>query len=202
MPTGMRGSAPEGAQGLKTRIEEISGVFRKKIPKLLKREQVIESWNTLIKDGDGNAERVFGEIQRYLEESKAPIKFERRGIIPGILKGLIGESRDFIIVRSMGYRLKPYQVFINARDYGKNLQVSWYLTYRLPILRALIYSLPFMRIGASFLEDLDVFNLMDLRAFALLCHLSAINAVENLMISLGQDTSKLNRRTKGFLGIA
>ena len=66
----------------------------------------------------------------------------------------------------------------------------------------MIYSLPFMRIGASFLEDLDVFNLMDLRAFALLCHLSAINAVENLMISLGQDTSKLNRRTKGFLGIA
>jgi len=43
---------------------------------------------------------------------------------------------------------------------------------------------------------------MDLRAFALLCHLSAINAVENLMIILGQDTSKLNRRTKGFLGIA
>ncbi len=62
----------------------------------------------MIKDGDGNAERVFGEIQRYLEESKAPIKFERGDII----------------VRSMGYRLKPYQVFINARDYGKNLQVS------------------------------------------------------------------------------
>ncbi|MCW7078133.1 MAG: hypothetical protein OCU22_03255 [Canidatus Methanoxibalbensis ujae] len=44
MPTGMRGSAPDGAQGLKTRIEEISGIFKRKIPKLLKRERVIESW--------------------------------------------------------------------------------------------------------------------------------------------------------------
>jgi len=174
------------------------GIFKRK---LLRKEQVIESWGALIENGNGNAERVFSEIQRYLEESKAPIKFERREIVPGIFKGLIGEKRDFIIVRSKGFRLKPYQVFINARDYGNNLDVSWYLTYRLPFLRALLSFLPFVSIGTSFLEKLDIFNLMDLRAFASLCHSSTVKAVENLMISLDQDPSKLNRKTKGFLGI-
>ena len=41
---GHEGFCSEGAQGLKTRIGEISGILKRKIPKLLKRERVIESW--------------------------------------------------------------------------------------------------------------------------------------------------------------
>jgi len=176
--------------------------FRRGFKEVLRREEVIEYWDILIENGNGESERVFSDIERNLIKSEAPIKFERKKIAPGIIKGLIGESRDFILVRAKGFRLKPYQIFINVRDYGRNLQVSWFLTYRYPLLRALMYLIfPFLAPASKFIERLDLFNLQDLRAFASVCHISTINAVENLMIDLDQDTSKINRKTKGFLGI-
>jgi len=42
MPTGMRGSASEGSRYSKR--GQVRGIFKRKIPKLLKRERVIESW--------------------------------------------------------------------------------------------------------------------------------------------------------------
>mgnify|MGYP000604337642 CR=1 FL=1 len=108
-----------------------------------------------------------------------------------------------MVVKDRGGRLNPYQIFIGARDYGENLDVSWYLTYRPSLLDALICLITLGIISRMRTpEELDLFDLQDLTAYATNCHHSLLKAVENLMLSLNQDPSKIDRKTRGFLGIS
>ncbi len=48
---------------------------------------------------------------------------------------------------------------------------------------------------------LDIFAQQDLRAYATVVHQCVRDAVEALMDELGQDSSKINRQSKGFLEV-
>ena len=111
---------------------------------VLKKEQVLDTWAILIEKGQGRAEGIFRDTEAFIRESKAPsLKMGRREIAPGVVRGLLGTTRDFLVVTDMeNVRLKAYQIFINARDYGENLDVSWNLTFR-PTLEQAITSLFF-----------------------------------------------------------
>jgi hypothetical protein len=168
---------------------------------IVRKEEVLDSWGVLIENGRGRAEEIFREAERFIAESKVPgVEAERREMAPGIIKGLLGEKRDFLVVKNKN--LFRYQILIGARDYGSNLDVSWYLTYRLSFFDRL---LSFFRLGREIIRssaDLDLFEQQDLIAFATNCHHCLLKAVEKLMQSLNQDPSKINRRSRGFLGIS
>lgn len=100
------------------------------------------------------------------------------------------------------FRLKPYQIFINARDYGDNLDVSWFLTYRPLLWQAALSLLPFVNMIPKTLSDLDLFDQQDLRAYTTNAHHCLLKAVEKLMGGLNQDPSKMDRKSRGFLGIS
>jgi hypothetical protein len=170
---------------------------------ILRRDQVLDSWGVLIEGGRGRSEEVFGDTGSFLEKSKAPrVEFERKRMAPGILKWILGVEREFLEVREESLSLRPYRIFIGARDYGENLDVSWYLTYRPTIIDALVYLLTLGRLGMKRLDELDLFELQDLTAYATCVHHCLLKAVEKLMQSLNQDPSKINRRSRGFLGIS
>jgi hypothetical protein len=64
-------------------------------------------------------------------------------------------------------------------------------------------SLLLARIGLQNpLLDLDVFDQEDLRAYATNAHHCLLKAVENLMLSMEQDPSRIERRSRGILGIS
>ncbi|RLG57283.1 MAG: hypothetical protein DRN95_05720, partial [Candidatus Hydrothermarchaeota archaeon] len=88
--------------------------------------------------------------------------------------------------------------YINVRDYGNNLDVSWYLTYKLGFLQSLLYSMT----QSKFEPALNLFEEQDLRSYVTLVHHSILKALEKLMLSLNQDFSKVDRRSKGFLGVS
>ncbi len=190
---------------------------------ILRKEEVIDSWSVLIEGGQGRAEEIFANTDNFIAETKAPnLKRERKKLSPQILRGLFGVKRDFLVITEVGNRrLRPYQIFIGARDYGNNLDVSWYLTCRprflhrllalllfIPILNFLL--LPFALVGyvTSMVRerrgglDLDLFDEQDLRAYATNVHHCLLKAVERLMLDLHQDPSKIDRRSRGFLGIS
>lgn len=173
------------------------------LKRILTVEQVIDNWGIMIKEGNGKAEDIFVFAEAFMISSKAPsLKIHRAKMSPGIIRGILGTSRDFLVATDKNFRLSPYKIFINARDYGNNLDVSWYLTYRLPFWRALLRFIPFIG-GVSFaLESLDVFDRQDLTAYTTICHYSILDSVVELMHSLNQDTSRIDRRSRGFLGIA
>ncbi len=171
---------------------------------ILRKEQVLDTWAMLIEKGQGKAGEIFQDTEFFIKESKAPsINMERKQIAPGMVRGLLGTTREFLIVTDRGsFRLKPYQIFINARDYGDNLDVSWYLTYRPTLLQAITSLIPFVSVIPKTLSDLDLFDQQDLRAYTTIAHHCLLKSVDKIMAELHQDASKSDRRSRGFLGIS
>ncbi len=172
--------------------------------KILSKEQVVERWSILIQQGNGEAEKILKSAEFFIKDSKAPnLRIERKKMMPGFIRGMFGTKREFLVVADKNFKLKPYQIFINARDYGDNLDVSWYMTYRIPFWRAFIYFF-IPGGGGKFAgpDGLDLFDQQDLTAYLTVCHHSTQDAVEKLMLDLGQDTSKIDRKSRGFFGIS
>ena len=171
---------------------------------ILRKEQVIDNWGVLIEDGQGKADEVFQDTENLIRETKAPaIGMKIKKMAPGIIKGALGIQRDFLVVINQErIRLDPYQIFINARDYGNNLDISWYLTYRPSFFMAILSLIPFVKIIPLSLSDLDLFDQQDLTAYTTNCHHCLLKAVEKQMLALDQDISKIEKKSRGFLGIS
>jgi hypothetical protein len=170
----------------------------------LTKEQVIDSWAMLIEKAQGKAEEIFGNTDLYIRESKAPsLEINRQQVNPGMIRGLLGAARDFLIVTDKdSLRMQPYKLFLNARDYGDNLDVSWYLTFKPTMLQAALSLIPLVNISPRTVSDIDLFDQQDLRAYSTVVHHSVLRSVEKLMADLSQDPSKIERRSRGFLGIS
>ena len=171
---------------------------------ILRKDQVIDNWAILIGNAQGQAEQVLQETESLVKESKAPsLNMERRQMAPGIMRGLLGITREFLVVTNQqSFRMVPYQIFVNARDYGDNLDVSWHLTFRPSLWQAILSLIPYVNVIPKTLSDLDLFDEQDLRAYATNAHHCLLKAVEKLMSGLDQDPSKIDRRSRGFLGIS
>ena len=94
---------------------------------------------------------------------------------PSAIRGILGVKRDFLVVRvKENIRLDPFHIFINARYYGNNLDVSWYLTYRPSVLEAILSVIPLIKFTPLSLIELDLFDQQDLIAYATNCHHSLL----------------------------
>jgi len=171
---------------------------------ILRKEQVIDRWGVLIENGQGRAGQIFEDTDRFVKESEAPfLKLERREMSPGIIRGILGRKRDFLAVTDEeNFRLRPYQIFVNARDYGNNLDVSWHMTYRPSLWQAVLSLFPYVNVIPKALSDLDLFDQQDLIAYGTNAHHCLLKAVDKLLIALHQDPSKIDRKSRGFLGIS
>ncbi len=107
---------------------------------ILRKEQVLDNWGILIENAQGRYDDVFQDTENFIKESEAPsLETWRDKMAPGVIGSFFGAKRDFLVVKDrQSSMLGPYQIFINARDYGNNLDVSWYLTYRPSMLEALL----------------------------------------------------------------
>jgi hypothetical protein len=171
---------------------------------ILRKDQVLDTWASLIERGQGRSGEIFQDTEFFIKESKAPaLRIERQSMAPGIVRGLFGTKRDFLVVTDQeNFRLKPYQIFINSRDYGDNLDISWFLTYRPTLWQAVLSLFPYVNVIPRALSDLDLFDQQDLRVYTTNAHHCLLKAVEKLMNSLHQDPSKIDRKSRGFLGIS
>ena len=94
-------------------------------------------------------------------------------------------------------------MFIGARDYGITLDVQWYLTCEPGFFKKRFSNV--LSAGASdkaLSFHLDLFQQQDLNAYATVVHHCLLKAIEKIMSGLGQDTSKIDRKSRGFLGIS
>jgi len=171
---------------------------------ILSKDQVLDNWAILIEKAQGNAETILNSSECFIKDTKAPdIALNREDIAPGIVRGLMGTTRNFLVVTDQrNFRLEPYRIYMNARDYGENLDVSWHLTYKPSIWQSLAALLPYVNVIPHTLSDLDLFDQQDLRAYATNVHHCLLQSVVKLMMSLNQDASKIDRKSRGFLGIS
>lgn len=171
---------------------------------VLRKEQVIDTWSALINNAQGHAQEIFQDTEQNINKSKVPsLTVEKKSIAPGMVSAFFGTEREFLIITNeQNLRLRPYKVFLNARDYGDNLDLSWYVTYRPSLWLAAASMLPFGNVLNNNLSELDIFDQQDLRAYVTVAHHSLLETVEKLMLSMQQDPSKIERKSRGFLGIS
>lgn len=190
-------------------------------PATLRKDRVVDWWNMLIPDAKGKSQAVFQDVEELIRQTEPPkVSMRKRRVWPGIMRGLLGEKRPFLtVIDNTNSNLKAYRMYFNTKDYGTNLQVTWYLVHEPGLWRrsiALLTCIPFVGLvffpiyaftrlfaaGKSGILYMDVFDEQDLRAFATNAHHCVLGAVEKLMLDLGQDTSIIKRETQGFLGIS
>jgi len=165
--------------------------------------EVKEEWSALIRGAQGQRDKVISATKASINDRKAPsleIKEEKVG--SGLAPTTFGETRDFLIVADRrNLKLGNFKTYVNAIDYGDSLFVSWYLTF-MPDVWQMVASL-FPGAGKVVgLDDLNLFNKQDLTAYVTCVHQCLQDAVEKLMLDLGQDPSKIDRKSRGFLGIS
>ena len=171
---------------------------------VLRKEDVIETWSSLIEGAQGKAEGVLTATAEFLEQTQAPnLQVETVNMSPSMVQAIVKNGRTFLTIQQQdNNRLAPYQMFTNARDYGLNLVVDWHLTFRPTVWQGL-QSLFFTRtIGTNPLLDLNLFDQQDLTAYVTNAHRCLLKAVDAVILSLHQDPSLLERKSRGFLGIS
>lgn len=161
-------------------------------PNRLKRDQIVDRWDCLIAGAQGRGDEVLAAVTVHINRQALPfVEHEERDLAASLFRG---GTRTFLVIWQDGNgRLKPYRMHVNVRDYGTNLQASWFLTYHRSF---------FERLKPNPLVALNLFDEQDLRAYVTAVHHGFLDAVIDLMLALGQDTSKLDRKTNGFLGIS
>jgi len=171
---------------------------------VLRKEQVVESWATTIQNGNDKVQEFFFETSESIKQHNIPfIETKRQMVSPGSFGAFTGNDRKLLIVTDKSIlRMGPYRIFINARDYGNSLDTAWFLTYKPTMRQAAFAIIPFVPIAPKTENDLNLFDLQDLRAYSDIVHQAVLASVEKIMIGLNQDPSKIDRKSKGFLGLS
>lgn len=94
--------------------------------------------------------------------------------------------------------LNHYKLFVGARDYGNNLNVSWYLVCEPSFLDRLFKK----KHEKIVYTPIYLFDQEELTAYVTCAHHCVLKAVERVMQGLGQDPSKIDRKSRGFLGVS
>lgn len=168
-----------------------------------RKAEILDNWSALIRGAQGNRDDVILRTKNLINISKAPsIELKEDKVGPSLAPVAFGETREFLIVADRrNLKLGCYKAYVNANDYGDGLFVSWYLTYMPDVWQTIASLIP----GAGKivgLDDLNLFNKQDLTAYVTCVHHCMLEAVEQMMSGKGLDPSKIDRRTKGFLGIS
>ena len=168
-----------------------------------RKAEILDNWSALIRGAQGEGNKVVSATEELIEKSKAPsIEIKEEEVGPSLAPTAFGEKRAFLIVADRrNFKLGNFKTYVNANDYGDGLFVSWYLTYMPDVWQVLVSLIPGTR-KAIGLDELNLFNRQDLTAYVTCVHHCMLEAVEQMMSGKGMDVSKIDRRTRGFLGIS
>ena len=168
-----------------------------------RKAEINEEWSILVRGAQGQRDKVISATKELINVAKAPsIEMKEEEVGPGLAPTTFGEKRAFLIVADRrSLKLGNFKTYVNANDYGDGLFVSWYLTYMPDVWQVLASLIPGARKVVG-LDELNLFNKQDLTAYVTCVHHCLLEAVEKLMLGMDQDPSKIDRKTRGFLGIS
>ena len=165
----------------------------------------MERWFAAIGGANGQSEKVLRGFMSRVQEAGIPgivaeMKTMNVGLgnaVKSIFRGGGGsQSRPMIEIKNE--TMPGWIIYAGARDYGKQLLVSWYLVVderELPKISRAIG-------GAGSMMELDIFKTEELSAFVSLVHEALKGAVNDSMKELSLDFTKVNTHTQGFLNLS
>ena len=167
----------------------------------LKDEKILDTWGLVMEGGAGHASSLTQSIESLLKYSDLPgIEWKTIDAQPGMVKGWFGKKREYLMVTSEA--LKDYRMYLGARDYGKHLDISWFLTVEPGFFKSAFSAMVAHGNINAISFSLDVFDSQDLRAYVTsVHHCCVIRAVQDVAKQIGQDTSKFDWKSKGTLQV-
>jgi hypothetical protein len=185
----------------------------------LDRTRIADTWDPLIGGACGMGNEIFEVTQKLITKSAVPdVSIKIQNIAPGLMQGMAGRKKPFLVLSNTGNpKLKRYRMYICTTDYGNNLQVFWCITFEPTILQRLASQLVYIPIigllflpirhatgtqGSSVIAGLDLFDELELKAYVTNTYHCLQEAVDTVCKGRGVDTSKIDRKPRGFLGIS
>jgi hypothetical protein len=162
----------------------------------LRREKIVDQWFVLVEGAAGKGQWVMDKTEQAIKEYAAPGVECQRELVS---TGTFSEKREFLMVAHK--KLREYAMFIGARDYGRDLDVSWFLTVYPGFLKRAISKRLTQGDPNALSTNIDVFAQQDLAAYKQTTHNCLQKTLETLMDDLKQDYSTIDRRSKGFLSV-
>jgi hypothetical protein len=152
---------------------------------VLQRSKVAESWSCIIESAQGNTARIYRSTAAAILAAHLPDVYLERVIVRPTHWSK--QEREYLLVTNQCF--KEYPIYIGAHDYGNNLAIYWYLVVTEDLFAVLSAG------------DLHLFQQQELHAHVTVIHRCLRKAVGELLLSLGQETSQLEPKSKGFLGV-
>src|SRR6266849_2302847 len=125
----------------------------------ISRDKVIDSWATLVENGAGKEAWVMETTEQYIKEANPPYVDTLR---TAVNEGMFGNKRDFLVVTHRA--LREYAMYISERDFGKDLDVAWFLTLSPGVLKRAVSKYATGNPQALSM-NIGVFDQQDLRAY-------------------------------------
>ena len=164
----------------------------------LKEENILDQWSTVLEQAAGHCDALLDDIQRRLEASRIPGGCSWALVEVQSAAWVSRVRREFLVVQVEAF--KDYRMYIAVREYGVHLDVCRLLTME-PGLFKKVMAEQLVNDPQALSTPKNILLQQDLRAWVTVVHRAVLGAVETLMKSLGQDTSLINRRSRGFLEI-
>ena len=169
----------------------------------LKNQNITERWFAAIGGANGESEKVLRAFMSGVQVAGIPeIEAGTQSVSVGFgskLKGIFGggvsQDRNMIVITNKS--LPGWLIYTGARDYGKQLLVSWYLVVDEKETSHLART-----IGTVADMGFDIFKTEELSAFVTTVHQSLKDAVKQMMSEKNLDFTKVDTHTKGFLNIS
>ena len=159
----------------------------------LKEGKIVREWSTLLPECQAEGPGLITAIQNRLGAYEVPgLSWKEESASTGFMKSLMGKRRDFLVVRSEQF--SEWLVCIGARDYGRFLNVVWYLTTSPKFLNKIRSTAA----GDVLTDELDVFDQQDVNAFAAVTRMATVVATEELAEKRQLDLQRLERQARGL----
>jgi hypothetical protein len=187
--------------------------------KLNSKWSTINSWSSLIAGAQGKEAIVMSNIKKALEEIAAPnLNIEHRKVSLSGLTSMFSEARKQLVIDNK--KLRGYYFFVSIADYGKQLNVSWYLMQKSNWLTRLLKmsTIPFAGFllapvifaakifyhstSSTIPELMNMFDLEEFSAYTSTVHHAVTGAVQGLMSQMNMDFSKVDTKSRGFLNVS
>jgi len=175
----------------------------------LGKEKILDKWSILIENAQEKGGDLIKNTAKFIDEFGIPeIKSEMVQFFPSKVPVLFGRvpkwaremGRSYLMVTKED--IGKVNMYIGAQDYGKNLYVSWCLVCE-PSIFDQIFSALGGEKGSKWVPVVeDLLQEEELTAYVTFVHHCLLKAIESLMLASNQDPSKIDRKSKGFLGVS
>jgi len=164
----------------------------------IKEETILDQWSAILDGAAGSNHQLLEDIRQRLAAAQIPgectWEFEEIKSAGWLSK----VRREFLVIRWKQF--SDYRLYIGVRDFGVNLDVCRFLTIEPGAFKKFL-SRNVAGDDAALSGPKNILVAQDLRAWLTTVHHVLLNSVDQLLAELGQDSSGIERKSKGMLEV-